>query len=406
MSAPMHTAPHRDNGSFYRTLLPVLFVSLVFFSNYTDRAILGPLLVHMERDLGLDHVASTSLLFFLSAGFCVGILCSSFATARIQPGRVVSFSAMGCGTMLLLLSRLTSMGEARILFILLGLFGGFYLTAAMATLRSLVRPEDWSLTMTVHELAPGISFIVSPLIAETAYAFWGWQGAMQGVGLVSLAIGGSFLFFGKGGTEKTDRPSLSGVIAGIKNPILWVFMWLFALAVAGEFAPYSVLPLSLTAEQGFDSVEASRLLSFSRFGCPLGVLFGGWTAMRLGAKRTIALFLLLHGLFLAGLALPVSLVGKTGLFLAMAGQGAASAFVFPALFTLFARSFPYGQQAMLLSIAVPAATCLGTGCTPILLGAAGEFWGFSYGYLAFGIVSLATLPVLRFSERDVNTDTA
>ncbi|MDL2271441.1 MFS transporter [Desulfovibrio sp. OttesenSCG-928-I05] len=406
MSDPVHSAPDRDNGSFYRSLLPVLFVSLVFFSNYTDRAILGPLLVHMEKDLGIDHVTSTSLLLFLSSGFCVGILFSGFATALIKPGRVISFSAMGCGATLLFLSRLTTIGEARILFAILGLFGGFYLTAAMATLRSLVRPEDWSRAIAVHELAPALSFILSPLIAETAYAFWGWQGAMQGMGMVSLAIGGSFLLFGKGGSETTDKPSLSGVIAGLRNPVLWVFMWMFALAVGGEFAPYSVLPLSLTAEQGFDSAEASRLLSLSRLACPFGVLFGGWAAMRLGAKRTIASFLLVHGLSLAALSLPVSLVGKSGLFLAMTAQGAASAFVFPALFTLFARSFPYGQQAMLLAIAVPAATYLGTGCAPFLLGTAGEYWGFSYGYLAFGIICLATLPVLLVSERNVNNDTA
>lgn len=381
---------------FGKALPAVLFVTAIFFINYTNRAITGPLLVPMERELGLDHVQSTSFLLFLSSGFCAGVLVSGFVASMIRPRVQVAISAVFGGCILLLLSRAASPEAIRLLLTFLGIFSGFYMTAALATLDSLVRPEDWSLTIAVHELSPAVSFILTPLLAEIAALHWGWQGAMMFVGILSLCGGTLFLFCGKGGTEKVDRPSAAGVISAIKAPVFWAFVWVFGLSISGEFAPFSVLSLSLTAEQGLDNALAARLLSFSRIISPFAVLAGGWAATHLGAQRTIRLFLIIHGISLICLAAPISLFGKPGVFLAMTSQATATAFVFPALFTVFARSFPHRQQPMILSIALPMASFLGTGLAPFLLGVSGQFLTFSQGFFIFGILSLATLPVLRF----------
>ena len=386
--------------SSLRSALPaVLFVAAVFFINYTDRAILGPLLVHMETALGLDHVQASSLLLSLSTGMSIGLLFSGIAASLIRPRLLISFSAMGCGIMLLLLTRAASLAEARLLILGLGLAAGFYLTAAMATLGSLVKSEDWSRTIAVHELAPNISFIVAPLLAESAAALWGWQSGFFIMGCLSLAAGFLFLLFGKGGFRKADRPSASGLLLALRRPVFWGFTWLFGLCVAGEFAPFSILPLSLTAEQHLSSETASRLLAFSRLASPFVVVAGGWATARLGATTCLMLFLLVHGLALCALALPAPMVGLPGLFAAMLGQAMATAFVFPPLFTLLAQSFPLGQQPLLLSIAVPLGTCFGTGFIPLLLGASGQYASFSLGYLVFGLVCLATLPFLRAISR-------
>jgi predicted MFS family arabinose efflux permease len=376
----------------------VLFVAAMFFFNYTGRAILGPLLVPMERALGLDHVQSTSLLLVLSTGFCAGVFFSGFAAAKIRPHRLVGGSAIAAGCMLLLLARADSAGAARLFILLMGLSCGFYLTAAMATLGSLVRAEDWSRTVAVHELSPAVSFIVSPLFAETAAKHLGWQGAILIMGYVSLGSGILFLLFGKGGREKTDMPSVSGVVSAFKRPVLWAFIWIFTLGIAGEFAPFSVLSLSLTVEQGLDSAAAARLLSLSRLATPFAVLAGGWAAMRFGPGRSLLLFLLAHGLALMAMALPFSLTGTTFQALAMMCQSAASGFVFPALFTVLARAFPQKQQPMVLSFCLPLAAYLAMGIGPVLLGACGEYLRFSYGYLIFGLLCLGTIPVLRYCE--------
>ena len=390
------TPPAETGQGLGKAFPAVAFISLVFLINYTDRAIIGPLLVHMEKSLGLDHVQATSLLLFLSTGFFFGVFSSGFATARFAPRRVVAISAVGSGLMLLFIARSHSLSEVRLGFTMLGLVAGLYLPAAMATLGTLVSQENWSRTIAIHELAPNLSFILSPILAEAIVERGGWQGAMVVMGCVSLVMGTLFLIFGKGGTERTDRPSASGVTGALKAPVFWVFVWFFGVGVGGEFAPFSVLPLSLTSEQGLGSAEASRLLSLSRLVSPFVVLIGGWAATRLGIGRTILVFLLFHGVSLMAMALPHSLAGTAGLLIPMTGQAMATAFVFPALFTLFSRAFPLGQQPMLLSLSIPIASYIGTGITPVFLGVCGEYLSFSFGYFAFGVICLASIPLLRF----------
>jgi NNP family nitrate/nitrite transporter-like MFS transporter len=352
----------------------------------------------MERSLHLDHAQATSLLLFLSTGFSCGLLSSGFVTARVAPYRVVAFSAIGSGIMLLCIARSHSLWDVRLFFTLLGLVSGTYMPAAMATLGSLVKSDTWNTAVAVHELSPTVSFILSPVMAETIAAYSGWQSAMIFMGCLSFAMGTLFFLFGEGGREKTERPSAGGIAAALKNPVFWIFVWLFALAVGGEFAPYSVLPLSLTSEQGLSSMEASRLLSLSRVASPFVVLLGGWAANRLGMVRAILLFLIAHGVALAAMAFPISLAGKAGLFAAMACQSMATAFVFPALFALLARSFPLGQQAVLLSLSLPAATYIGGGLIPMLLGLCGKYLSFAMGYFFFGLLCVAAIPTLRLCK--------
>ena len=386
------STPQPFQPSSFRSALPwVAFVTLLFCVNYTNRAILGPLLIYLEHDLALDHTQSTGLLLFQSTGFGISIFLSGFAVAKIPPRRLVAFSCLGCGLVLLAMTRIESHTGARILFTSLGLMCGLYFTAAMATLGSLVDRKDWSKTVAVHELAPPLSFIAAPLLAEAGVAFAGWQGALGGMGVVSLLCGLAFLLWGKGGTALADPPSLQGLDEAAHSPVFWLFAWLFALGVAAEFAPYSVLPLSLTTERGFTPAEASQLLSLSRLLAPLAVLLGGWVTPRLGGRRTLQLFLLLGAASLMALAspwLPVAFVG-------MVLQPLAPAFAFPAIFQILADAFPVRRQPMLLAISVPVASYTGTGIMPQLLGASGDYLSFSTGFIIMGLLFLFSLPLLR-----------
>ncbi len=376
-----------------REALPwVAFITVLFCINYTDRAILGPLLIHLERDLVLDHTQATGLLLFQSTGFAVSIFLSGFAVAKIPPRRIVALSCLGCGLVLLAMTRMDSHGAAKLLFICLGLATGLYFTAAMATLSSLVERADWSKTVAIHELAPPLSFIASPLLAQAGVSLGGWQAALGGMGALSLLAGLVFLAWGEGGMQLTDPPSLQGVGEALRAPVFRLFAWLFALGVTAEFAPYSVLPLSLTTEHGLGAAEAGSLLSLSRLASPFAVLCGGWLTPRLGCKRTLQLFLAAETLSLLALASPWLPLVIGGMVL----QPLAPAFAFAAIFLVLANAFPPGRQPMLLSISVPVASYCGTGLIPQLLGACGDHFSFSTGFLALGLLYLLSLPLLRF----------
>ncbi len=377
----------------------VFFVAFIFFINFTNRSIIGPLLVHMEIDLGLDHAQASSLLSFVSLGQSTGVLLSGFLLSIIPPRRMISISLIGAGVLLFFISQAGELGETRLLFALLGMICGLYLPAAMATLGTLVRPESWSMAVSVHELAPAASFIIAPILADTAAAVFGGPGAMRRMDCVSVCMGALFFFLGKGGTQTVDGPSVAGAVAGLRQPVFWVFIWLFGLSMATEFAPYSVLPLSLTSEQGLGSMEASRRRSISRDPAPVMGVGGGWAVGFLGIRKSLFLFLVVQGLSLIALGVPYERAGVAGMLASMLLQAMSAAFVFPALFTLFAESFPRGQQPMLLSLSLPIASYLGGGLVPYLLGLSGDHLTFSVGYSLFGVTCLATMPALWLCRR-------
>jgi hypothetical protein len=62
----------------------------------------------------------------------------------------------------------------------------------------------------------------------------------------------------------------------------------------------------------------------------------------------------------------VSIPGMPAQFMAMALQAASTAFVFPALFTFFARSLPHNHQPILLSLALPGASYNSHRAFPVL----------------------------------------
>ena len=391
--------PLGKTGRLDGALTAVLLITLLFWVSYTCRAIMGPLLVHMEKGLNLDHVQATSLFLFLSTGFSLGLFSSGFITAKVTPRNVMIFSVSAGGGMLLCIAQSQTLWQARIFFGLLGIIAGTYLPAALAALSSLVKPRNWSRAVAIHEMSPPLSFIVSPLVAETLAAKYGWQSAMIVLGCLSILMGLVFFLVGKGGRETTEKPSISGIAEVLRCPIFWVFIWLFGLAVGGEFAPYSVLPLSLTVEQGLSSTEASQLLSLSRVASPFTALLGGWAVSRMGVVRALLLFLVIHGLSLVAMALPVSTIGHGGMFAAMSVQAMSSAFSFAPLFALLAESFPLGRQTLVLSLSLPVAIYAGNGIVPLLFGFCGEYLSFSAGYLMLGLLCIVTVPALVFCKK-------
>ena len=73
----------------FRGALPwTAFVAVLFWLNYSARAMLSPLLVSVEADLGVGHAAATSLLFMQSLGFCVAQFSCGFLLSRIRPFRM------------------------------------------------------------------------------------------------------------------------------------------------------------------------------------------------------------------------------------------------------------------------------------------------------------------------------
>lgn len=381
-----NTAP-----AFAAALPWVGLVGLLFFVNYGSRAVLAPLLLPLEADLGLNHAQATRLLLLMACGFTASLAASGFLLSRIAPRRMAAFSCVATGAVLMGMSFVHDHATARYMFVLMGLAAGLYFPAGMATLGSLARQRDWGKAVSIHELGPNLSFVAVPLLAEAGLRVTDWRGVLLAVGLAGMLTGIVFAWIGRGGRTLAEPPSVRGLAGVLRSPLTWLIAWLLAVGVAGEYAVYSVLPLHLVDEMGLAPGSANGLLAASRAVTPFAALAGGWVADRMGARRTIAASLGLTGLSLLAMAVPSTIVITAG----MTVQGAMTAFIFPAIFKELARCWPAERQPVVLCIATPVSSLIGTGAAPALLGMAGQSWSFSGGFVLLGLLALATIIPLR-----------
>lgn len=383
--------PQYKDHSFRQALPWTAFVALMFTLNYMARTALSPLLVPLENGLGVGHAQATSLLLIQAVGFSLTQFLCGFTLSRILPYRMVAFSVFTSGLCLMSMAFVTTLTQASIVFLLFGAAAGLYFPAGMATLASLVKPENWGKAVAIHELAPNTSFIILPLLAELALRHTDWRGAFTMLG-GALALGGAaFAIWGRGGRSYAAPPSFHGCKELLSDRLTWVFMLLLTIGIAGEFATFSVLPAHLVSEMGFTQERANHVVSLSRILCPLTAILGGWVADRAGPLNTVRAYLVLQGIALWMMSLENVVVAFTG----MTAQSLLTAFSFPAIFKMLARSFPPEQQPLLLSLTMPFASFIGTGAVPAFLGFCGQELSFGFGFTIMGVLSAISILSLR-----------
>ncbi len=381
-----------ESPEFSRVLPWVSFVALLFLLNYLDRAMFGPMLPYLEREFSINHAESTRLLLYTSLGYSASLVVSGFVAARVRPRIMAGGSLVVCGGVMLGLASTHSLDVIALCMALLGAAAGQYFNGGLSTMRGLVAPSQWSKAIAVHEIGPNGSFILGPLLAGAAADSFGWRGVTTGMGWLSLAVGVLFLLFAKGGHERSAPVSFAGVGRLVRSPRLWLCTWLMSLAIAGEFAPYSVLTLHLTDERGMSAEGAAFLLAVSRLASPVAVLCGGWVTTRLGTRRTLVFCLWCYALGMCFMAMPPLPVMYAGLFL----QPMMTAMLFPPIFTMLAEFFPPTEQPVILSIVMPLASFFGVGMMPYILGIWGDFVSFNAGFLMMGLLVAASLPMMKF----------
>ncbi len=385
-----------------RHALPwVSLVSAMFLLTYLDRAMFGPMLPALEKEFAIDHSQSTGFLFFISVGYAASTLFSAYTCSRFLPRTLVALALMTCGLVLLIMGQTTSLPLLYCLFAALGFSAGHYFNGGMSTMRSLVRPEHWSRAIAIHELGPNISFVLGPMLAGLGAAYFGWRAIVSCMGVVTFAGGLLFWRIAKGGTVAPPPVSLRGIGSVLKEPKFWLFTWLVALGIAGEFAPYSVLSLYLTNELGYSQDLAALLLTLSRILPPCGVVYGGWITSRYGSIPV--LFSCLIG-FSAGMflmALPWFFPMLIGMFL----QPLATSLAFPAIFTFLADFFHEHDQPVLLALSIPLASILGSGLIPSMLGFFGDYSSFTHGFIILGLFVLGTIVWVqpgRYRKKEIS----
>ncbi|MBN1276959.1 MAG: MFS transporter [Deltaproteobacteria bacterium] len=376
---------HSGHTLFRSQMGQLLFLTSIFFLNFIARIIFSPLMPAIEKDLAISHADAGSLFLVISIGYFVALISSGFVSSILTHKKTIAASAMILGLSLFGISSCDNLWGMRLGLLCLGMGAGLYLPSGIAALTSIISSKHWGKAIAFHELAPNLSFVVAPLISEAFLSFFSWRVALRFLGIISLLLGIAFFHWGRGEKLHGQPPGFSSLKTLFMIPSFWLMILLFGLGISGTLGVYTMLPLYLTSEHGFDRNWTNTLLSLSRISGLWMAFLSGWATDRLGPKLTIGAVLLITGLMTLLLGLLSSKYMVAIVFL----QPVIAVCFFPPAFALLSLIGPSSIRNVAVSMTIPAAFLFGGGIIPVIIGIMGDAGAFDMGLSIVGVLIIA-----------------
>jgi fucose permease len=181
----------------------------------------------------------------------------------------------------------------------------------------------------------------------------------------------------------------------LSSRILWMAALGLVVAVGTSLGSFSMLPLFLVVEHGFDQTSVNVLLALSRVACLFTAFSAGMLCDRMGAFKALIIFLSLTGM------LTILLGQSSGhwVWVLLFVQPAVAVCMFAPIFTFLSLSMPPQTRSLGVSMVTTCATLFGAGLMPIGLGYMGEMGRFGTGFSIMGILILVGVVVLYYLGR-------
>lgn len=385
MTVPAAPLPDGAAAPPFRSVVPsLLSLTGIFLINFLTRVILAPFLLFVREDFDLTKAQAGELFFIVSLGYSAALLLSGFFSSRLEHRKVIVVSALGVAAGLCLAAFSPNVAWLRASLLVAGFFGGLYFPSGFAVLTSLVPPANWGKAIAIHELAPNISFVSAPLLAEFLISIGlNWRTALGGVALLSLAAIFLFLRFCSCGRERSIAPRPRAYLNTLGRKEFWLLAMFFALAIGATQGVYSQTPLYLVSSRGMEPDWVNYLLAASRISGIFLVFWAGMIVDRLGPVRALRIFVALTGLATMAYGwLPGGWV-----VLAVLTQPTMGGCFFPAGFAVLSSVFPATARPMAISLIVPMAVLTGGGVIPAGLGLFGDRNLFALGFILLGAIT-------------------
>ncbi len=169
-------------------------------------------------------------------------------------------------------------------------------------------------------------------------------------------------------------------------------IFIFGLGVGGGLGIYTMLPLYLVAERGFDKTWINTLIGLSRISSLFMTLVSGWVTDKLGPNTPLALVFSTSGVSCVFLGL---LKGDWLIPMVFLQPVFAVCF-FPAGFAALSKITSEKIRNVTVSLTIPFSFLFGGGLLPAMIGFAGDLGSFGMGIFAVGALTLGSLVALRF----------
>jgi MFS family permease len=378
--------PAAEKTPPFAPALPALaLLTSVFFANFLARTLFGPLLLPISDHLGRSLAASANLFVFLSGGYSLAVLCAGFVSARLGHKGTIVASVACIGLGLLGLAGCDSFFGFSAWILIMGAGAGLYMPSSVVTITEVTPTAHWGQAFAVHEMAPNLAFIASPLVAEAFMATAGYPALFRLLGALCLLLAAVYALRG----PRTVRPGMPPVLRNVKvivaRPAFWIMVLLFVLAVGVEVGVYNLVPAFLVQEKGVGRETANIILGCSRIVSLAFLPATGWIIRRVGYRRTLALCL-------AGTGAATALSGYGPLWWTAAMLTLQPVFVvcfFPVGFAVLSQVCPKATNDLSVSLTVMCTSVIGAGFMPAMLAWAGETFSFALSFALFGAAMCA-----------------
>ena len=378
--------------SFRSMLGNILFLALLFFLTFIGRFIFAPLMPTIENELGITHSQAGTLFLMISLGFFAGQVCSGFLSSRVDHRGSLIISTFGLGVTLLLFNLTSSLWTIRLILFLLGVAAGLHMPSAMATITAMVNRQEWGKAMAVHQTAPPLSLVLGPLLAILLLDLFSWRTILTLLGGMAFVVGLLFLRFGRCGEFPGDPPRPAVLKMLISQRSFWIMVVLFALAMGGTVGIYTMLPLFLVNERGFDGDWANTLLGLSRISSLFMPFVAGWLIGRFGEKIFIFIVMIVAGVT----TIMLGALSGTWLLVIIFLQPAVIGCYFTAGFAALARIVQPNLRSIAAAFTTPTAFLIGGGLLPTAMGYMGQAYSFGLGIILTGFLMILSAGLVFF----------
>ena len=377
----------------------VALLALIFLFSCVARFGFGPLMPAIEQGLGISHSAAGMVFFWISFGYCIGIITSVRVSSYFNHRWTVILSALATVVALLAAACSTGAWTLSATLTMVGITCGWYLPSGLATITDTVARTNWGKAFAVHELAPNIGLIFSPFLIELCLVWNNWRWVTVVFSGAVLVGGISFFISGLGSRQHSAPISRKSLQDAFTNISVWSLLLIFTLAICANIGVYMMLPLYLVSEIGLERDWANTLVGISRGSGLLVIMFAGIIADRIKPQKAMALILGLGGV----LILLIGWLRGSPLIVVILLQPIFSASFFPAGFIALMRVHP-----LAVNFCPPLAFLLGAGAIPAIMGVMADDGKFPEAMmLTGGLIILGAIvlpPFVHFGDRDENEE--
>ncbi len=394
----MYNSDKHGSDTIQSQLMPLFFLTSIFFLNFTIRIIIAPLLPTILTDMDLTSDQAGSFFLISASGYFISLLCSGFVSSQILHKKTIVFSAVATGIAFLCTGLSQSLMSMRIGLFVVGMTSALYLPSGIAMLTSSISSRNWGKAIGIHELAPNLSFLLAPIICEGLLLWLSWRSVFVVIGGTSILFGICFFKFSSVKDFPGEPPMLKSFLPLVATPSFWMMIILFSLGVTGTLGVYSMLPLYLVNEHGMLQSQANTLITMSRILTLPMALLAGWLSDHFGLKPTLAFVLFFTGILTLSIGVSTGRIMQVFIFC----QPVFAMCFFPPAFAALSHIGSKETRNIAVSFTIPIAFLLGGGLVPNVIGILGEKGFFPMGFIVAGglILSGAVIPFLLKFQKD------